>query len=114
MKDNANIFKALADRNRLRVLKMLRHRTLCVCEITAVLKLAPSTVSQHLSILKREGFILESRDGKWMNYLLNTRPADPRVSAILGALDFWIGDLPVSEKDAEKARLVDRTTLCAG
>ncbi|HNO10725.1 MAG TPA: metalloregulator ArsR/SmtB family transcription factor, partial [bacterium] len=50
-------FKALSDANRLRILKMLELRTLCVCEIRAVLKLAPSTVSQHLKILKKNAFI---------------------------------------------------------
>ena len=59
MKATTSIFKALSEKNRLRILKMLQIQPLCVCEITEILNLAPSTVSQHLSILKKEGFILE-------------------------------------------------------
>jgi ArsR family transcriptional regulator len=113
MKEPANIFKTLSDKNRLRILKMLQVKSLCVCEITDILKLAGSTVSQHLTMLKQEGFILEARDGKWMNYMINPRPADPRISAILGSLDFWIGDNSLIEKDREKAAVVDRKKICS-
>jgi DNA-binding transcriptional ArsR family regulator len=51
------IFKALSDKNRIRIIKMLQKKPLCVCEIRAVLKLAVSTVSQHLSILREAGLI---------------------------------------------------------
>lgn len=112
MEESTNIFKALSDKNRLRILKMLQIRPLCVCEITDILKLAGSTVSQHLSILKQEGFILEFREGKWMNYMINPRPADPRISAILGSLDFWIGDNKVIESDRDCAKVVDRYKVC--
>nr|MBP9123989.1 winged helix-turn-helix transcriptional regulator [Ignavibacteriaceae bacterium] len=47
MEDKTKFFKILSDPNRLRILKMLQIKPLCVCEITDVLELAPSTVSQH-------------------------------------------------------------------
>ena len=59
LKEKAKIFKALSDPNRLRILKMLQTKDLCVCEITSVLNLATSTVSKHLSILRDSGFIIE-------------------------------------------------------
>ncbi|MGE5313549.1 MAG: ArsR/SmtB family transcription factor [Acidobacteriota bacterium] len=112
MKASTAIFKALSDESRLRILKMLQVRPLCVCEITNVLELAASTVSQHLSILKKEGFILEERDGKWINYYINLRPADQRISAVLASLDFWIGDNETVEADKTKVKTVDRVQLC--
>ena len=38
------------------------------------------------------GFIIEEKDGKWVNYMINPHPADPRVSSIISTLDFWIAD----------------------
>ena len=112
MKESTNIFKALSDKNRLRILKMLQVKPLCVCEITDILQLAASTVSQHLSILKKEGFILEDRDGKWVNYLINPRPGDQRISAVLSQLDFWIGDNLLVETDKQKVKASDRYKVC--
>lgn len=109
---STNIFKALSDLNRLRILKMLQIKHLCVCEMTDILQLAASTVSQHLSILKKGGFISEERDGKWINYYINLHPEDPRISAILGSLDFWIGDNSIVDADKIKLKTVNRTYIC--
>ena len=62
--------KALAHPGRLRILAMLRGGDLCVCQLTAVLGLAASTVSSHLSDLRRAGLLAERRDGKWVHYQL--------------------------------------------
>jgi ArsR family transcriptional regulator len=113
MKDKTAVFKALSDPNRLRILRMLQIKPLCVCEITDVLNLAASTVSEHLSILKKEGFIYEKREGKWVNYLINFRPSDPRITAILSSLEFWIGSDRVIEKDKKKVAVVDRIDVCS-
>jgi ArsR family transcriptional regulator len=92
---------------------MLQIRSLCVCEITEVLQLATSTVSKHLSILKDSDFIIEEKDGKWVNYLINTKPQDPRVSSVLSQLDFWISDEATLSKDRILVNKVDRNVLCA-
>jgi len=62
--------KALAHPGRLRILGMLREGDLCVCQVTAALELAASTVSAHLSDLRRAGFVTERRRGKWVHYHL--------------------------------------------
>ncbi|HSK09395.1 MAG TPA: metalloregulator ArsR/SmtB family transcription factor [Vicinamibacterales bacterium] len=62
--------KALAHPARLRILGMLRDGPLCVCQMTSVLELAPSTVSAHLLDLKRGGAVLEQKQGKWVYYRL--------------------------------------------
>ena len=113
MKENTKLFKALSDPNRLRILKMLQSKSLCVCEITDVLKLATSTVSKHLSILKDGGFILEQKDGKWVNYLINPRPSDPIISSLISTLDFWISDDQLIISDKQKVQKVDRFKVCS-
>lgn len=112
MNDNTKIFKALSDPNRLRVLKALQTKSLCVCEIKELLNLANSTVSQHLKILKDAGFIIEEKEGKWVNYRINSQPADQRISSILSSLDFWIDDEKMIINDKKKVQGLDRNKIC--
>ena len=112
MEDKTKIFKALSDINRLRILKALQAKSLCVCEIKELLGLANSTVSQHLKILKESGFILEEKDGKWVNYMINQRPDDQRINSILASLDFWISDEQIIINDKKKIAFLDRITIC--
>jgi ArsR family transcriptional regulator len=70
VKDYLNIFKALSDENRLRILLMLRVRPLCVCEINEVLNIALSTISAHLRLMKNTGLIEDRKDGRWVIYSL--------------------------------------------
>ena len=113
VEEKTKLFKALSDPNRLRILKMLQTKSLCVCEITDVLRLATSTVSKHLSILKSTGFIIETKDGKWVNYLINPRPSDARISSVLSTLDFWISDDQMIISDKQKVQKVDRNEVCS-
>ena len=106
------IFKALADTNRIRILKILEVRPLCVCEITAILNLAPSTVSKHLSILREAGFILDQKENKWVNYHLNRASQLSHVKELLPLLFKWLPDDIEIAKDKEKARIVNREKLC--
>lgn len=110
--DTPNIFKTLSDNNRLRILKALQTKKLCVCEIRALLELANSTVSQHLKILKEAGFIVEEKDGKWVNYKINPTQKDERISSILTSLDFWINDEEVIISDKENIKKLDRNNIC--
>ena len=112
IKDKTKLFKALSDPNRLRILKMLQTKPLCVCEITDVLQLAASTVSKHLSILKEECFIIEEKEGKWVNYHINPGPDDRRISTILSSLDFWISDEKIIIHDKQRVLTVDRNIVC--
>jgi len=112
IEEKTKLFKSLSDPNRLRILKMLQIKPLCVCEITDVLQLATSTVSKHLSILKGTGFIIEDKDGKWVNYMINPHPVDPRISSIISTLDFWIADQKIISEDKVKVIKVDRHLVC--
>jgi len=111
MHDPTNIFKTLSDKNRLRILKMLQSKPLCGCEISSILNLAASTVSQHVGLLKDSGFIIEYKDGRWTNYSINHNSDDKRVIAILTSLDFWIGDLEQVDSDKDKLKTIDRFSI---
>jgi ArsR family transcriptional regulator, arsenate/arsenite/antimonite-responsive transcriptional repressor len=113
LKEKTRLFKTLSDPNRLRIIKMLQSKALCVCEITKVLELAASTVSKHLSILKDSGFIIEMKDGKWVNYMINPRPSDERIAYFLSNIDFWISDETIIIRDKQKALKVDRNEICS-
>jgi ArsR family transcriptional regulator len=113
IEEKTKLFKSLSDSNRLRILKMLQVKPLCVCEITDVLQLATSTVSKHLSILKGTGFIIEEKDGKWVNYMINPQPDDPRISSIISTLDFWIADDQLIISDKQRVQKVDRNEVCS-
>ncbi len=106
------VFKALGDKNRVRILKMLEHKHLCVCEMTAVLGLAASTTSKHLSILKEAGLIFEQKEGKWVNYHLNTGAQNSPADEMLSLLKDWLNDDKTIRGDAEKISRITRYDLC--
>lgn len=66
-----NIFKALSDETRLRILALVWNGELCVCEIEKSLNLTQSNASRHLTTLKNAGFILSSKQAQWTYYKLN-------------------------------------------
>ena len=112
IEDKTRIFKALSDPNRQRILKALQTRVLCVCEIRELLNLANSTVSQHLTLLKEAGFIIEEKNGKWVDYMINPKPSDPRIKSVLSKLDFWMSDEKTIAEDKKKIVSLDRNIIC--
>ncbi|MCK4578449.1 MAG: winged helix-turn-helix transcriptional regulator [Candidatus Marinimicrobia bacterium] len=109
---SAKAFKALGESNRLRILKMLEIRPLCVCEITEVLQLATSTVSKHLSILRDAGFIIDQKEGKWVDYYSNDSADQPEIRQLLTHLSRWLTDDATIQEDARKVKEVDRYEIC--
>ena len=65
------VHKAIGHPVRLRLLAMLRSGPLCVCQMTVVVKLAASTVSEHLSELRKAGLVTERKEGRWVEYRLS-------------------------------------------
>ena len=71
MKSIAQLFKALAEPVRLRILMLLLDGERCVCDLMAVLDLPQSTISRHLAYLKNAGWVEGERRGVWMYYRLS-------------------------------------------
>jgi len=105
--------KGLAHPARLRLLAMLAGGELCVCQMTAILGLAPSTVSQHLSVLSRGGLVAERKAGKLVFYRLRDGGAAAALLSPLLAL--LAAESTVKSDRAVVARLrrVPVATLCA-
>ena len=112
MRAENKIFKALSDPKRLRIVKMLEKKPLCVCEITSILNLATSTVSRHLYLLREAGLILDEKKGKWVNYKLNPGSDRPDIREILNLISGWLTDDKVIAADREKVRTIDRNKIC--
>jgi ArsR family transcriptional regulator len=71
MRELIKVFKALSDETRLRMLKLLFERELCVCEIMQALEVSQSRASRNLGILRDAGLLKDRRDGQWVHYSLN-------------------------------------------
>jgi ArsR family transcriptional regulator, arsenate/arsenite/antimonite-responsive transcriptional repressor len=107
-----NVTKALANPARLRILAALEKGECCVCQLTAVLGLAPSTVSAHLSELRRAGFLLDRKDGKIVFYRLSERPElKPWLRAMFAGIR-EDGRVAADAVFLEKVRGVDVQTFC--
>ncbi|MFZ3172206.1 MAG: metalloregulator ArsR/SmtB family transcription factor [Carboxydocellales bacterium] len=71
MRKLAEFFKALGDENRLKIIRMLSEKELCVCEIIDRLELSQPAISHHLKILRQAGLVKDTKEGKWVYYALN-------------------------------------------
>ena len=111
------IAKALSDRNRLRILKLLEEGELCGCQIGAVLEQNPPAVSKALAALRQAGLLEQRRQGRWIYYRLadpETNPlAEPMLRLVAGAL---AGDPRVIADKTALARVnaLSPQTLCDG
>ena len=86
MREVMDVLKALADETRLRALCALRGGELCVCQLIALLDLAPSTVSKHLTILRSARLVESRKNGRWMYYRLSKEFRAPSAGKILALL----------------------------
>jgi len=64
----SGFFRALADGTRLRILKLLEVREMCVCEVMVALDLTQPTASHHLGLLESAGLVKGRKEGKWVFY----------------------------------------------
>ena len=82
--DMVQLFAALADPTRLRLLNLMNGREVCVCYFVEILKQGQPKISRHLAYIRRAGIVPARREGKWMHYRIEP-PADPRAASILDA-----------------------------
>lgn len=73
MKEQVEIFKALSDENRIKILRMLSCRELCACDIQQNLDLTQPTISHHMKVLQQTGLIQWEKRGKWIFYRINQK-----------------------------------------
>jgi ArsR family transcriptional regulator, arsenate/arsenite/antimonite-responsive transcriptional repressor len=112
MKAFLGVMKALSDPNRVKIIKMLQQRKLCVCEIQAALQVAQPTASKHLKILVNAGLVSSQKDGLWVNYHLADGAANPFVATLLGNLRHWLEEEPEISRIKETLPFLRREELC--
>ncbi len=107
MKEIARLLSAVADPTRLRLLRLLHHQELCVCELMEAVHLPQYKVSRHLRELRRMGVVESRRSGRWMHYRISgAATRSPLHQDLLKFLDVHLRDLPEAKRD--DARLARR------
>lgn len=115
MREFLGTVKALADRNRLRALCALRGRELCLCQITALLRLAQSTASKHMAILHEARLVEARKDGRWMYYRLAGEEAPAEAREAFAWVCRSLRRSPEITQDAKRIREIlrmDPEALC--
>lgn len=112
MKEFTKTIKALSDPNRVKIVKMLQHKNMCVCEMQAALGVAQPTVSKHLKILEEAGFVSHEKDGLWVNYHLTDGSCSPYVASLLGNLRHWLEKEPEVARLKKELPMINRGDIC--
>lgn len=103
-----HLFRALADRTRLRLSNLMSGQEVCVCYFVEILRLEQPTISRHLAYLRRARLVAARRDGKWMHYRL-TVPKHPAIRTVLADVLNWLA----SDKDMERERAKLKRVCCS-
>ncbi len=111
MRDLEVALKAAGDPTRTRILKLLEEGDLCVCQVQAVLRLAPSTVSKHLAILKSAGLVEDRREGRWIHYGVASGSRNLYAKAVLAVLRGPLDSDPMVVADRRRLREVKAVPL---
>jgi ArsR family transcriptional regulator len=107
--DLEQLFKALADETRLRILGLLLTGEVCVCHIHESLRISQPKASRHLAYLRRAGLVDTRRDGLWVHYRL-AEASDPIVRTVRQAVAHALGHVDGIHRDA--VRLQKKTGCC--
>lgn len=103
------LFKALSDRNRLRIVAaLLRQDELCACQVTELIQVTGATASRHMGVLIASGLVDSRKDGRWVYYRIRREQTDTAV------LLRWIESQLSRDPDiALDAKTLDEITSCA-
>ena len=100
--DIVEVFKAVGDETRIRILNLLRQESLCVCDLEKTLNISQSNVSRHLSTLRRADLVINEKKAQWVYYSLDssTISQHPFLTDLLVELD----KLPQCRKDLSRLK----------
>jgi len=115
MRDFMAMTKALADKNRIRMLLALRGGELCVCQITELFGLAASTISKHLSLLYQAGLVDSRKEGRWIYYCLPAKRTAGTAGEAIRLVTKSLAEDPRTAEDAARLKKVlamDPAELC--
>ncbi|HLL72866.1 MAG TPA: metalloregulator ArsR/SmtB family transcription factor [Pyrinomonadaceae bacterium] len=99
--DMERLFRALADRTRLRLLNLIGSDEVCVCFFVEVLAESQPKISRHLAYLRRAGVVAARREGKWMHYSIAV-PADEHAARLFAEVRAWLAEDREMQRDRER------------
>lgn len=109
---SAQMFKALGDESRLRILGLLQYGELCVCDIMEVLKLPQSTASRHLAYLKNSKWVCATRQGKWMYYQLDFSTIENTIHSQIMQHLAGLQEIKADQQELVKHLLIKEEQSC--
>lgn len=112
MNEFIKVIRAFSDPNRVKLLKILQNRMMCVCELQVLVGIAQPTVSKHLKVLEDAGLVTSQKDGLWVNYQISDGGKSPYAATILGNLRHWLSDDPNIRELVEKISGTSREEIC--
>jgi ArsR family transcriptional regulator len=112
MKDFIKVTKALSDPNRVKIIKMLQHKMMCVCEMKEALQISQPSVSKHLKILEEAGLVSFKKDGLWVDYFLTDGRKSPYVASLMGNLQHWLEEDPEITELIRQLPHIRREEVC--
>ncbi len=107
MKETTQLFKALSDEIRLRIMVLLTHGELCVCDLMEIMGLPQSTVSRHLATLRQSKLVVDRRQGVWIFYRI-TKSSEPVYGELLDILSENMGHMEQIQADQEKLQALQQ------
>ncbi len=106
------VMKALSDPSRIKMVKMLQRRQMCVCEIQEALGIAQPTASKHLKVLEEAGLVKYKKNGLWVIYDLADGSDSPYAATMLGNLRHWLEEDPEVAELLRQLPQVPREEIC--
>jgi len=106
-----DIFKALSDGTRLRILSMIWNREMCVCEIEKCLGLTQSNASRHLTALKNAGILTSAKHAQWAYYTVNKEFCEKNIE-LCNYLNIRLKELTTYQADIEQMAKCKTEKLC--
>jgi ArsR family transcriptional regulator, arsenate/arsenite/antimonite-responsive transcriptional repressor len=105
------VFKALSDPTRLRILRLLLRREICVCEIMFILGMEQTRVSHHMRVLREAGLAEDVRDGRWIIYRIPAGSRGVVENLLRGALGADVERSPETAGDLRKLEACVRENI---
>ena len=104
MRELLQVFKALSDETRLRILHLLSLKDLCVCELVDILGMTQSRVSHQLQILKNARLVRDRREGKWIVYSLDTQGKNSYSEVLFALLKKTLSQDERIQEDSQRLK----------
>ncbi|MBO8167908.1 MAG: winged helix-turn-helix transcriptional regulator [Thermoanaerobacteraceae bacterium] len=101
------VFKALGERTRLKIIKLLATQSFCVCELAAALDMRQPRISQHLKILKEAGLVSERKEAYWNYYSLEKEYLNEVMQEFQSFLQQPLAETPGFDEVAQKVACLD-------